>query len=288
MTSFEPLGSAQPESEVPAAAPAGAPASWAAPSSSSLGAAPSPPSQPWATVEETSSTQGRASAGDVAKDQAASVASGAADAAGNVAEVAKEQVGQVVAEGGRQVRQLMGQAQSELSEQAGQQQQRAAAGLHVLGDQLASMAEASDSQGAVTDLAQQAADKSHQVAAWLEERDPGSVLNEVRAFARHRPGVFLALALGAGVLAGRLARGLSADPEDKEPASSVSARRPSPAALTQPPSPAILPGAGTAAGTSGALPAEPAIGGTSAFGSYETASERGGQDLIAGADEGER
>ena len=40
--------------------------------------------------------------------------------------------------------------------------------------------------------------------------DPGSLLNEVKSFARQRPGTFLLLAAGAGVLAGRLTRSLSA------------------------------------------------------------------------------
>ncbi len=64
-----------------------------------------------------------------------------------------------------------------------------------------------------TDLAQQAAEKAHQFAGWLEQRDPGSVLDEVRSFARQRPGAFLAIALGAGVVTGRLVRGLTAGSE---------------------------------------------------------------------------
>ncbi len=151
---------------------------------------------------------------DVAKDQAASVAGGAADAAQHVAGVAKEQVGQVTAEAGRQVKQLVGQAQSELSDQAQAQQVKLAGGLHSVGDQLKAMAKNSDQPGTATDLAHQAADKVHQVAGWLEDRDPAAVLSEVRSFARQRPGVFLAVALGAGLVVGRLARGLSADPGD--------------------------------------------------------------------------
>ncbi len=40
--------------------------------------------------------------------------------------------------------------------------------------------------------------------------DPASLLDEAKSFARQRPGAFLLLAAGAGVLAGRLTRGLSA------------------------------------------------------------------------------
>ena len=87
-------------------------------------------------------------------------------------------------------------------------------GLHSLADQLRSMAVGSTEPGVATDLAHEAADKARQLAGWLENRDPGSVLDEVRSFARQRPGVFLAMSLGAGIVAGRLARGLAADPED--------------------------------------------------------------------------
>ena len=155
------------------------------------------------------------STADVAKDEAASVAAGAAEAAQHVAGVAKDQVGQVAAEGGRQARELLGQAQSELSAQAQVQQDRVASGLRALGEQLSSMALTSQDQGVATDLARQAADRAHQFAGWLEQRDPGSVLDEVRAFARQRPGTFLAIALGAGVATGRLVRGLTADPTTK-------------------------------------------------------------------------
>jgi hypothetical protein len=154
------------------------------------------------------------STADVAKDQAASVAGGAADAAKNVAGVAKEQAAQVATEARQQVRNLVGQARSELTDQAQVQQDRAAKGLHSLADQLRSMAAGSSQPGVATDLAHEAADKARQFAGFLENRDPGSVLDEVRSFARQRPGVFLALSLGAGIVAGRLARGLAADPED--------------------------------------------------------------------------
>ena len=97
--------------------------------------------------ESSPASADQASTVDVAKDQAASVASGAADAAQNVAGVAKEQVGQVAAEAGHQVRQLLGQAQTELSDQAAQQQQRVAAGLHDLGDQFGAMAQGAGEAG---------------------------------------------------------------------------------------------------------------------------------------------
>ena len=151
---------------------------------------------------------------DVAKGQASQVAGGAADAAQHVAGVAKEQVGQVAAATGQQVKQLAGQAQAELSDQAKAQQVKLAGGLHSVGDQLKSMAEKSDQPGVATDLAHQVAGKAHEFAGWLEDREPADLLTELRSFARRRPGRFLAAALAAGVVAGGLARGLSADPAE--------------------------------------------------------------------------
>ncbi len=157
---------------------------------------------------------------DVAKQQASQVASTGADAAQHVAGVAKEQAGQVTQEAGRQVKHILGQAQSELSSQAQSQQQKLAGGLHSLADQLKSMAQNSEQQGPATDVAHQAAEKAHEFAGWLDNKEPADVLNEVRSFARRRPGVFLAVAAGAGMLAGRLARGLAANPDEMSGSSS--------------------------------------------------------------------
>ena len=126
----------------------------------------------------------------------------------------KEQAGQVTAEAGKQAKQLLSQAQSELTEQAAATQQRVAEGLHALADELTGMTRNSDQDGPATDLARQAADKAHQAAGWLADRDPGTLLDEVRSFARRKPGTYLAIALGAGVLAGRLTRGLTAPADD--------------------------------------------------------------------------
>ncbi|MCW2525254.1 MAG: hypothetical protein JWM76_114 [Pseudonocardiales bacterium] len=162
----------------------------------------------------------------VAKDQAASVGSGAAEAGQHVAGVAKEQVGQVATEAGRQAKDLINQARTELSTQGGAQQQRLASSLHSLGDELHSMAHNSDQSGVATDLAKQAAGKTKEVASWLESREPGDVLDEVKSFARQRPVAFLALAVGAGLVAGRLTRGFK-DAPDELSASSTSASTPS-------------------------------------------------------------
>jgi hypothetical protein len=47
---------------------------------------------------------------------------------------------------------------------------------------------------------------------WLDSHGPDEVLDEVRSFARRRPGTFLLIAAGAGVVLGRLTRGLKDAP----------------------------------------------------------------------------
>jgi hypothetical protein len=145
---------------------------------------------------------------DVAKEQAAAVRHGAADAGQHVADVAKDQAQSVVAEAGSQTADLLRQARSELTDQANAQQQRVARGLHALGDELQSMAQRSEQPGVATDLARQASSKTHDIASWLDSREPGQLVQELRAFARQRPGTFLLAAAGAGLLAGRLTRGV--------------------------------------------------------------------------------
>jgi hypothetical protein len=50
-------------------------------------------------------------------------------------------------------------------------------------------------------------DRARQVGARLDGREPQELLDDVRGFARRRPGTFLLGSLAAGVLVGRLLRG---------------------------------------------------------------------------------
>jgi hypothetical protein len=64
--------------------------------------------------------------------------------------VAREETQQVVAEAGQQAKQLLRRTEQEVSDQAGAQQRRLAAGLHAVGEELASMAKGSATNGAAT------------------------------------------------------------------------------------------------------------------------------------------
>jgi hypothetical protein len=145
---------------------------------------------------------------DVAKNQAAEVGHGAVDAGQHVAAVAKDQASNVTAEAGRQAQDLLHQTRGELTGQATQQQQRLAGNLHSIADELHSMASKADQPGVATDMVRQASTKAHTIASWLEDREPADVLEDVKTFARQRPGTFLLLAAGLGLVAGRMTRGL--------------------------------------------------------------------------------
>jgi hypothetical protein len=145
---------------------------------------------------------------DLIKGEAADLGNGSVQAGKHVADVAREQASGVVAEAGRQGRGLLQQAQQELEVQASHGQQRLAKQLLSLSDELRSMADTSGRSGMATGLTQQAASRVRDAGQWLDEHRPGQVAEEVQSFARRRPAVFLALAAGAGLVAGRLTRGL--------------------------------------------------------------------------------
>lgn len=150
---------------------------------------------------------GSGSTGGGVGQEASSVAGAAADAGKDVADVAKEEAGTVAREAKTQAKDLFRQTQDELRDQAAHQQERVAGGLRSLGDELEQMAGASTG-GAAGDVARQLAERSRSVAGWLDERDPGSLLSEVKSYARRNPGTFIAAAALAGVLTGRLTRAI--------------------------------------------------------------------------------
>ncbi len=159
------------------------------------------------STSDGSSDLGGSSTADVAKDQAAEVKDTALDAGKNVAGTVKEEAQNVTAEAGAQVKSLLDTASTELKSQAVTQQTRIASTLSGYADELHGLVDGNGSGGPLTDLVHQAAQKSSEVASWLENREPADVLDEVRRFARRRPVAFLALCALAGVAAGRVTRG---------------------------------------------------------------------------------
>jgi hypothetical protein len=162
-------------------------------------------------------------AADVVKDQVSDLSHSSIQTGKHLADVAREQASGVAVEAGRQGRDLLQQAQGQLEEQAAQGQQRLAKQLLSLSDELHSMAGASDQGGVATSLASQAAWRVRNAGQWLDDRTPGQVADEMQSFARRRPAAFLALAVGAGLVAGRLTRGLKDANSDNSPATEARA-----------------------------------------------------------------
>jgi hypothetical protein len=153
------------------------------------------------------------------RDQAAGLSQSTVQAGKHAADAAREQGSEMAAEVARQGRDLVRQAQDQLGDQAARGQQRLAATLHSLSNQLSGMADGSPQDGVAADLARQAAARADDAAHWLSSRQPAQVVDEVQSFARRKPGAFLALAAGAGLIAGRLTRGMrAASSDDQEPA----------------------------------------------------------------------
>jgi hypothetical protein len=182
---------------------------------------------------------------DGVKDQATDLSHSSIETGKHVADVAREQASGVAVEAGRQGRDLLQQAQGQLAEQAAQGQQRLANQLLSLSDELRSMAGASGQGGMAVGLAGQAAWRVRTAGQWLDDRKPGQVADEVQSFARRRPAVFLALAVGAGLVAGRLTRGLKDANSDNSAATAAPAAGQGPSGQwAQPPDVAGCPPSG--------------------------------------------
>jgi hypothetical protein len=145
-----------------------------------------------------------------AQPRAEETASTAADEGRHVAGVAKEQTAQVASDAAGAAKNVANDVLRNVSdaarEQSGTQRDKLVGTLSTLTHDLSSMADQAPS-GLAGDLARQAADQARSLTSRLENRDPGEILDDVRRFARRRPGVFLLGALAAGVATGRLLAG---------------------------------------------------------------------------------
>ena len=166
------------------------------------------------TYDNLSAQHSEDSTPSVAAEQAKGVASDVKESGAQVAGTAKDETIQVATEAKEQAKDLFYQVRGEMSEQTSAQQHRAAGGLRTLADELAGMAQNSEQSGVASDLARQASQRVRTVAGWMEEREPGDLVAELKGFARRKPGTFLAAAVAVGLLGGRLTRGLTADQKD--------------------------------------------------------------------------
>jgi vacuolar-type H+-ATPase subunit H len=163
-----------------------------------------------ATGTGTSSTDSSGGGLDSAKETAKDALGSASEHGSHVAETAKDEAVKVAAEAKEKATDLLADVKSQVDEQSKAQLQGLAAKLGELADEIQSMVSGSETSNTVTGVAQQLADKTHELSSHLESRQPLDLLDDVRGFARRRPAAFLAGAAVAGVLAGRLTRGAKA------------------------------------------------------------------------------
>jgi hypothetical protein len=167
------------------------------------------------STTSTTTTTGSPSTTDVAKDEARNVGQTAKQAGSQVASTAADQARTVVAEAQQQAQGLVQQGRTQVRQQVVSQQQKAGQSLASLAEQLRGMVEGNaPAPGPARDLLQQGASRVEEFATMLQNREPGDLLDDVRSFARRRPGAFLLGAALAGVLAGRLTSGVKAAHSD--------------------------------------------------------------------------
>lgn len=156
-------------------------------------------------------------------DQAQQAATTAKEEGRHVADVAKGEAQQVMGEAQRQARNLMDEARTQVEAQSRSQLDSLVTMLQGFADDLEQMARGDGAEaGLAQDVVTQVSDQAKSLSSRIQGREPGEILDQVRAFARRRPGTFLLGALAAGVVAGRLTRGAK-DAHSSESSAQVTA-----------------------------------------------------------------
>jgi hypothetical protein len=197
------------------------------------------------------SKQAASAVAGTAREQAQEVGGTARDQAQQVANVARDKTGEVVDEAKQHARNVVDVVRVEARRRADEQTGRAVNALHDVSRQLRSMSEHGEG-GSLTDLAQQAAQRTDEFASHLEQGGVDRVIQDVRSYAQRRPGTFLLAAGAAGFLVGRLVRS----------ASSAAGSNPSPSTSTLAPTWSAQSGPPTAAISMEPTPAPPYAAGT--------------------------
>jgi uncharacterized membrane-anchored protein YhcB (DUF1043 family) len=142
-----------------------------------------------------------------ARAQGQGTAATAADEGRHLGGVAAEEAQSVAGDVRQQARSLLDDTRQQVSEQSAVQRDRLVELLRTLSHDLREMVNHAEGSSLAGQLVEQGADRTERLSTSLEGREPADLVDDVRAFARRRPGVFLAGALLAGVAAGRFARG---------------------------------------------------------------------------------
>jgi hypothetical protein len=132
----------------------------------------------------------------------------ATQAAADVKDTAREQVQRVGAEAKTQARNLASDVRSRVGEQAHTQHDKLVSTIRETAGHLDEMRGDRAGTPAAT-VVSRVADSGRQLADYLDRNGPEGVLREVQDFARRRPGAFLATALVAGFVVGRLGKSVA-------------------------------------------------------------------------------
>jgi hypothetical protein len=170
--------------------------------------------------------------GATAAYAAGDVASTTLEASTEVAAVAKEQAAQVLGDSIDEAKDLASSVAATVKEQFSTQSGKVSEQLSALSEQLT----AGDTSGVVGQVMSEAGQRLRTLADHLQSVGPEGVLSDLRAYARRNPGSFLLGAAAAGLVTGRLVKGLGAGSTPQTPAGPTSA--PALPTYQAPPSPA--------------------------------------------------
>ncbi|MGW6215130.1 hypothetical protein [Streptomyces sp. NPDC055109] len=159
-----------------------------------------------------------------AKDKASEAVDHVGSNASEVVDTAKEQAAQTVSEASAQGRDLLVELREQLYGQSRAQAEQLAGHVRNLADELHQMSDSGTPGSTASAAVRQIADGGHKVATHLETRGPDGIVEDLRGFARRKPGLFLAGAALAGFATARLGKGIAAA---DSPAPSASHQSPS-------------------------------------------------------------
>jgi hypothetical protein len=145
--------------------------------------------------------------GKSAQHEGQQLAQSAKDSSTQVAQTVKEEAANVAGEVKSQVRSLAGEARDQVGGRIEQQKSTAVSALRTSADELHSLTSDGGHSRLTSELTRRAAEQAHSIADYLDAKGPSDILDDVRSFARRKPGMFLLAAGLAGVVVGRVVRG---------------------------------------------------------------------------------
>ena len=141
----------------------------------------------------------------------------------NTAAVAQDEAKQVASDVREQARGLLTETRTQVEDQSRTQRDRLVETIRTFSDDLDGMAE--QRGGLASDAAREVANRVRSFGQQLDGREPTELLDDLRSFARRRPGMFLAGSVIAGVVVGRFLRGSREAAQSSDQSSSQSSNQ---------------------------------------------------------------